>query len=65
MEFINRIAAMADTLTMPRTLSEWKDQCADLLADFISADDDMAPELATVAEVVASIGELAEKSGFA
>ena len=63
--FVNRIAAMADTLTMPRTLSAWKDQCADLLSDFISADDDMAPELATVTEVVASIGDLAEKSGFA
>ena len=62
--FINSVAAIADTLRRPRTLSEWKDQCSNLLSDFIRADEDMARELATVADVVASIGEVGEKAGF-
>jgi exodeoxyribonuclease V gamma subunit len=63
-DFINKVDEIADSLIKPRTLREWKDQCGNLLADFIAADEDMARELATVAGVLANIGELAEQSGF-
>ncbi len=63
-EFINRVSAIADSLTRPRTLGEWQDQCRNLLADFITADDDTAHELATIASVLESMAELAEQAGF-
>jgi exodeoxyribonuclease V gamma subunit len=62
--FINSVAAMADALTRPRTLSAWKDQCSHLLSDFIRADEETARELAAVADVVAAIGEVGQMAGF-
>lgn len=63
-EFISSVAAIADTLARPRTLGEWKDQCSRLLSDFIRADEEMAHELATVADVVAAIGEVGQMAEF-
>jgi exodeoxyribonuclease V gamma subunit len=63
-DFINKVADIADSLIKPRTLGEWQDQCGSLLADFITADEDMVRELTTVAGLVANIGELAEQSEF-
>ena len=63
-EFINSIAASTASLTRPRTLGAWQEQCLALLADFIIADDDMAHELTTVAGVVSNIGELGKEAGF-
>lgn len=63
-EFINRIATMTDSLTKPRTLIDWQDQCRVLLSDFICADDDMAHELATIDAVVANMAELGKQAEF-
>ncbi|MDD5415194.1 MAG: exodeoxyribonuclease V subunit gamma [Smithellaceae bacterium] len=64
-EYIDRVSAIADSLTRPRTLVDWQDQCRKLLADFITADEDTARELATVNGVLADMAELAEQAGFA
>ena len=63
-QFIDTVAALADSLTRPRTLSEWRDGIRAMIADFIAADDDNARELAAVAGLVTTIGELGEQAGF-
>jgi exodeoxyribonuclease V gamma subunit len=63
-EFVERVAAAAEGLAQPRPLGEWRDRFRILLADFIIADDDTARELAAVADIVESIGDLAEQTGF-
>ncbi len=63
-DFIDHIDAMTKRVSAPRTLGEWRVECARILSDFISADEEMEDELAAVSGVVASMGELAEQSGY-
>jgi exodeoxyribonuclease V gamma subunit len=63
-EYFERIAELARTLVVPRTLVEWREVLRTMLANFIAADDDSARELATVAGIVEDIGELENSAGF-
>jgi exodeoxyribonuclease V gamma subunit len=60
--FIEGIAALADGLQRARSLDQWRAALGVMLADFIAADDAAARELATVAALVESLGELAEQA---
>ncbi|NVN92908.1 MAG: exodeoxyribonuclease V subunit gamma [Desulfuromonadales bacterium] len=63
-EFVDRIAELADSFGAPRTLEGWCDYFRAMLADFIAVEDDTARELDAVAGVVGSMAELGEQSGF-
>jgi len=63
-DFINRVAELASSLSTPRTLDGWCECFRAMLADFIAVDDDTARELDMVAGVVGDMAELGEQSRF-
>lgn len=63
-EFVRKIVRLKDDFIPSRTLMEWREAIRSLLADFIAQDDDLAFELAAVAEVVDSLETLSMKAGF-
>jgi exodeoxyribonuclease V gamma subunit len=63
-EFVHKVAAVAESLARPRPLADWRDSLRGILADFIAADDDSARELAVVAAVVESLGDVQALAGY-
>lgn len=62
--FIDRVAELALKFARPRTLSLWRDELREMLAEFIAAEEASARELATVVDVVENIGEMEGAAAF-
>jgi exodeoxyribonuclease V gamma subunit len=62
--FVRRIEQLVEEFAAKRTLGEWREAIFALLSDFIEADEDLAPESATVNGVVQSLEDLGQQAGF-
>ncbi|GFO55650.1 RecBCD enzyme subunit RecC [Geomonas sp. Red276] len=63
-EFLRHVLDLSRTLAAPRTLSDWRRDLNQVLADFVEAGDDLAHELNAITKVVKSLDDCAEKAGF-
>jgi exodeoxyribonuclease V gamma subunit len=64
-EYIRKIAAVANMFDRPLTLPQWRDELRAMVRDFVAADDDSAREFTAVSGVLENLGELSTQSGFA
>ncbi len=62
--FMEKIAAVSENLSDPRTLSDWQEGFRAILSDFIHSDDDTAREFIAVSNVIENFGEIADKADF-
>jgi len=63
-DFLERIGEIAASLPRQRPLGEWRQTLRKMLADFVAADDDATRELATVAELVETLGDMERAAGY-